>query len=160
MARGRRILSLWNGSTIAPPYGRGMMQWEDPLQQTEPVRHGSGWMIDGSTSEDGQHAAILSRTGAVWSIEAGDTAPHQVTRAIDASSIDISVGSRDGLLAVATHNGDVGVWDLETGALRGRLSGHNRRAVTVDFGEAVPLTASWDHSAQLWALDPLLDPLD
>ena len=74
--------------------------------------------------------------------------------------LDLSIGSTDGLVAVATHVGTVGVWDLETGELRGRLSGHKRRTVSVEFGNGVLVTASWDKSAQLWALGPLLETLE
>lgn len=195
---GRRVLSLRGGAVIALTYSRGMLRWDDPLQQTAPTVHGSSPMIDGSTSEDGQHAAILSSTGEVWTMDSDSPAPHLVTRAIDARAIDIdnrgqkiglaygtetvvldaagtqvqtiandmgvpldlSIGSTDGLVAVATHVGTVGVWDLETGELRGRLSGHKRRTVSVEFGNGVLVTASWDKSAQLWALGPLLETLE
>lgn len=194
---GRRVLSLRDGTVIALPYSRGMLRWDDPLQQTAPTAHGSSPMIDGSTSEDGQHAAVLSSTGEVWTMDSDSSAPLLVTRAIDARSIDIdnsgqtiglaysteivlldasgtqvqtiandmgvpldlAIGSADGLVAVATHVGTVGVWDLKTGELRGRLSGHKRRTVSVEFGTGVLVTASWDKSAQLWALGPLLDDL-
>lgn len=195
---GRRVLSLRGGAVVALSYGRGMLRWDHPLQETAPTIYGSSPMIDGSTSEDGQHAAILSSTGEVWTMDSDSPAPRLLTQAIDATSIDIdnsgeniglayaketvlldasgtklraipndigvpldlSIGSADGLIAIATHVGTVGVWDLETGALLGKLSGHKRRTVSVEFGTGVLMTASWDKSAQLWAVGPLLSRPD
>ncbi len=74
------------------------------------------------------------------------------------ATIDGIAVSRDGaLIATASWDRSVGLWDAHTGALRAVLRGHDHRVADVSFsadGEYV-VSASWDGLARRWALDEL-----
>ncbi|MBK8975549.1 MAG: protein kinase [Planctomycetes bacterium] len=72
----------------------------------------------------------------------------------DAPILDVAFAPGGGVLATASRDGTVGLWDLARGGRPlGRLTGHTQAVSSVRFapdGERI-LTGSWDRSARIWS---------
>jgi WD40 repeat protein len=77
----------------------------------------------------------------------------------DVPTLDIAVSADGRLAAAAGLDGRVRVLDLQTGALRAVLEGHEERVAGVDWGpDGRLLSASWDGTARVWSLASLDQP--
>lgn len=77
-----------------------------------------------------------------------------------ASLLDVAISPDRRRVAAPAVDGLIRVWDVESGSLVGVLPGHRERVVSIDFApNGDLLSASWDHSARVWDLSRLDQPL-
>ncbi len=103
-----------------------------------------------SFSPDGQHLAVASGIG-VWLY---DTTTLRELALFEHESSVLSVSFSPGgtLLASASDDGDIRLWDVETGQLTATLEGHTYLASCVSFSRDGTLLASGDYlqTVKLW----------
>jgi WD40 repeat protein len=99
-------------------------------------------------SPDGRRLLSVSSDGEarVW-----DTTTRRLVAAlVGAPNAQDGRFSRDGELVVIASNDGARVFSASTGRLRARLDGHTSVVWTAAFAGDRLVTASWDHTAQLW----------
>ena len=110
---------------------------------------------------DDDHVLLSTETGTVssWAWRTGAvTGPFLGATWHHGAPIDGLAVSRDGsLVATASWDRTVGLWDAKTGALRAVLRGHDHRVSDVTFAAdgRYLVSASWDGLARRWDLAEL-----
>ena len=71
--------------------------------------------------------------------------------------MDVALSPDQRWVAAASPDHSARIYDAEKGTLMAVLSGHQERVVTVDFSadNSRLVTASWDGTARIWAMEVL-----
>jgi hypothetical protein len=184
----RRAGRLADGRVWALDYAHSALIVDPKTAETLAQATGPG-PFDGSSSPDGETAAILDTRGGVWLLRGSSWG--EVGRAPDAVALDVGDGgspiviarrrevcvdarcvgveedvidvalSRDHV-AVATLSGDVSLLDVRTNERSALLRGHDGRVSSVEFGPDGRWLVSgrWDGTARLWDLEGLDEPAE
>ncbi len=178
----RRLAHLPDGTLLALGVAQGL--WRQAGDGFSLLAHGT--FVD--LESDESRAVAVAADGSIWSIAGAaaaiDSHPgaraasvHGATIAVatenrveilgdprpleagDAQLTDLAISPDGTRIAAGTVDGRVLVWSLGGHVLLGVLPGHAERVSGIDFlpsGDLV--SASWDKSVRLWALDVLDGP--
>jgi WD40 repeat protein len=118
------------------------------------------WVVPGAvtadTTPDGARVAI-STSRSIFVMESEGAQMTELSGA-RGDLLDVAL-SRDGaFVSASTTDGSVMVWRVDGGELVGVMRGHSERVPFVQFEQSgdVLLSASWDSTARLWDLRPLV----
>ncbi|MDX8521516.1 nSTAND1 domain-containing NTPase [Mesorhizobium dulcispinae] len=156
-------------------YGNFPALW-DPSNGTEIARllgHKSDTQLQGATfSHDGRRIATVSLDGSarIWDGKSGflldvlgQESPNLKLKDIDRDDRDVEMNSafspNDRLLATASMNGPIRIWDVGRASLFSTITGHRALIEHLEFNPVdsnILLTASHDGTARLWDVDGIL----
>ncbi len=86
------------------------------------------------------------------SVRVWDVMNHRTLQVILGPFVTAALSPGDDIVATGSSNGDVGLWNLSTGAKLADLPGHREPVVRLDFSLDGRLlaSASWDHTGRIW----------
>ena len=186
----RRVAALADGSIVGIDMDGGIFRWLRPSLAPQRLfedrlfvdmeRDGEALILLDSLGEvarldGGRLTTLLRRPGAraaaargPWLAVADREAVwlrgpsgERLLKAPGDSLLDVAISPDRRRVAAPSVDGLIRVWELESGVLVGVLPGHRERVVAVEFAPNGDLvSASWDHSARVWDLSRLDQPLD
>ncbi|MCE9604822.1 MAG: protein kinase [Planctomycetia bacterium] len=143
----RQLLSCGEDNTIR--------LWDLATAKTVRVWQQPAWVMDIALARDGRRCYTADADGKVRSFAPADAATGATTTQLDfqahAASINALALSQNSspLLATASRDGTVKLWDAATGAPRATLSGHERHVLALDFSPDGKTLAAGDDAGCL-----------
>lgn len=132
-------------------FAQDASQWH--LPEGAKARLGKGWVTQIKFSPDGTRLAVAGSIG-IWIYDAQTSQEIALLTGHTATVWSISFSADGKMLASASWDSTIRLWDVATGALRKTLKGHTGQVTGVSFssdGETL-VSGSADGTVLLWEL--------